>query len=203
MTDFNLIIDGRKVATAQHQDVLNPSTGAVVGGMPVATAENLDAAVAAAGKAFSTWSQTVDAARAEACRRIAEAIEATMRRNLRTCSRSGTGQTSQWAWLALRNRRRCRPGRATPPSSTCRSRSLQDGQRARRAAPQADRRRRLDHAVELAGDDRLLAHHPGDPRRQHCRHQAFAANATEHDPPCRDHQRSPAARRRQRRHRRQ
>ncbi len=74
MTDFNLIIDGQKVATAQHQDVLNPSTGAVVGGMPVATAENLDAAVAAAGKAFKTWSKTSTAERADACRRIAKAI---------------------------------------------------------------------------------------------------------------------------------
>jgi acyl-CoA reductase-like NAD-dependent aldehyde dehydrogenase len=44
--------------------------------MPVGTARDLDAAVAAASKAFSVWKEVPDTERAEACRAIAKTIDA-------------------------------------------------------------------------------------------------------------------------------
>ncbi|MGQ0682127.1 aldehyde dehydrogenase family protein [Bradyrhizobium sp.] len=76
MQRWSLLIDGRQVATDGFQDVINPSTGGTVGTMPVASAGDLDAAVAAASKAFSTWKDLPDAERAEACRAVAKAIDA-------------------------------------------------------------------------------------------------------------------------------
>lgn len=76
MQRWSLIIDGRKVETDGFQEVINPSTGSVVGAMPVGTARDLDAAVAAASKAFSVWKEVPDTERAEACRAIAKTIDA-------------------------------------------------------------------------------------------------------------------------------
>jgi acyl-CoA reductase-like NAD-dependent aldehyde dehydrogenase len=49
MEQFHLVIDGAKVATKEHFEVLNPSSGAVVGRAPVATADDLDRAISAGG----------------------------------------------------------------------------------------------------------------------------------------------------------
>lgn len=68
---YACLIDGKPVATADHQEVRNPSTGAVVGLMPLAGPAELDAAVAAAQAAFKTWSATPDAERKAACQAIA------------------------------------------------------------------------------------------------------------------------------------
>lgn len=76
MKRYTLLIGGRPVETGRHADVLNPSTGDVVGAMPLATQEDLDAAVAAAARAFETWRTTSNAERADACRAIAARIEA-------------------------------------------------------------------------------------------------------------------------------
>jgi acyl-CoA reductase-like NAD-dependent aldehyde dehydrogenase len=76
MRRWALFIDGRRIETESFQDVNNPSTGEIVGAMPVATAANLDAAVAAASKAFLKWKDCPDSERAEACRVIARTIEA-------------------------------------------------------------------------------------------------------------------------------
>lgn len=76
MQRFGLLIDGRKVATSGFQDVVNPSTGVVVGAMPLATSKNLDDAVEAAARAFAVWKDVPDAERAEACRAIARTLEA-------------------------------------------------------------------------------------------------------------------------------
>ncbi len=73
---FDLIIDGVRRQTAAHTDVKNPSTGAVAGRMPLATTQDLDDAIAAAARAFKTWSQTSDAERQAACHAIAAKIEA-------------------------------------------------------------------------------------------------------------------------------
>ncbi|MCC8961325.1 aldehyde dehydrogenase family protein [Bradyrhizobium sp. Pear76] len=75
MQRWSLLIDGRRIETDRFQDVFNPSTGAVVGGMPLATASDLDAAVAAASKAFESWKDRPDTERADACRAIADTIE--------------------------------------------------------------------------------------------------------------------------------
>jgi len=74
MSDFGLIINGEKVATAETFGVINPATEEIVGQCPVATKEQLDAAVDAAAEAFKTWSQVPDEERAAACGKIAAAI---------------------------------------------------------------------------------------------------------------------------------
>ena len=76
MKRWTLVIDGRRLDTAHHSEVLNPSTGQPVGAMPMAGETELDGAVAAAEKAFSAWSGKPDAERAAACFAIAERIEA-------------------------------------------------------------------------------------------------------------------------------
>lgn len=76
MKSYNLFVGGRSVPTAQHAEVKNPSTGEVVGLMPLASKEQLDAAVAAAAEAFRSWSKTDDAERQRACHAIADLIEA-------------------------------------------------------------------------------------------------------------------------------
>jgi acyl-CoA reductase-like NAD-dependent aldehyde dehydrogenase len=67
MTEYSLIIDGAKVPAKEHFEIRNPSTGEVVGLAPQAIAADLDQAVAAAAKAFQTWSRMPDAERRALC----------------------------------------------------------------------------------------------------------------------------------------
>ncbi len=67
MDEFQLVIDGAKIATKDHFDVPNPSTGALVGLAPVATTADLDHAVAAASTAFAKWSKMPDSERRALC----------------------------------------------------------------------------------------------------------------------------------------
>ena len=67
MSDYGLMIDNRKLPTAATFDVPNPATGEVVGKAPVATREQLDQAVAAAERAFASWSKESEARRKQAC----------------------------------------------------------------------------------------------------------------------------------------
>jgi acyl-CoA reductase-like NAD-dependent aldehyde dehydrogenase len=76
MQSYTLLIGGKPVVTAAHAEVRNPSTGDIVGKMPLGKKENVDAAVAAAKLAFEGWKNTPDSERAEACRRMAAIIEA-------------------------------------------------------------------------------------------------------------------------------
>ena len=57
--EIPLIIDGKKVQSKSEQwlDVLNPATQEVVARVPMATKEEVAAAVASAQKAFKTWSK--------------------------------------------------------------------------------------------------------------------------------------------------
>ncbi len=61
-----LLIDGKFVdsATDQWTDVINPATQEVLAKVPMTTAEEMDAAVAAAKRAFKTWRRTPIGARA-------------------------------------------------------------------------------------------------------------------------------------------
>ena len=52
MPAYNLIIDGKKVSTAETFPVLNPATEEVVAQAPKATVDHLNQAVAAARRAF-------------------------------------------------------------------------------------------------------------------------------------------------------
>jgi malonate-semialdehyde dehydrogenase (acetylating)/methylmalonate-semialdehyde dehydrogenase len=58
--EIPLLIGGKEVRSASDHwlDVLNPATQAVVARVPMATPDEVDAAVASAQKAFAGWSQT-------------------------------------------------------------------------------------------------------------------------------------------------
>ena len=70
-------IDGEQVAPAEGrtEPILNPATAEAVAEAPVSTAADVDQAVAAARRAFGSWSQTTPGERALALLRIADAIE--------------------------------------------------------------------------------------------------------------------------------
>ena len=74
MSDYGLIIGGRKVATKGTFGVINPANEQVLAQCPRATREQLDEAVKAATAAFATWSRTPDAERAAACTRVEQVI---------------------------------------------------------------------------------------------------------------------------------
>ncbi|WP_321393574.1 aldehyde dehydrogenase family protein [Emcibacter sp.] len=78
MASYSLIIDGRNVATTETTDILNPATMELVGKAPVATKADLDAAVAAADRAFQSWSRESDDRRKQACLDMAKVLEDNM-----------------------------------------------------------------------------------------------------------------------------
>jgi acyl-CoA reductase-like NAD-dependent aldehyde dehydrogenase len=75
MKPFGLIVGGKSIEAVGHREVRNPATGDVVGLMPLASIADLDMAVLAATNAFEDWKKVPGSERAEACRRIAAAIE--------------------------------------------------------------------------------------------------------------------------------
>ena len=75
MSDFGLIINGERVATAESFDVINPATEELVAKCPKANAAHVDLAVAAARQAFTTWSQVSDEERKAAIHRIGDILE--------------------------------------------------------------------------------------------------------------------------------
>jgi acyl-CoA reductase-like NAD-dependent aldehyde dehydrogenase len=74
MHQYQLVIGGAKIPTPEHFEIRNPSTGAVVGLAPQASADDLDHAVAAATAAFAGWSKTPDAERRALCHAVANRI---------------------------------------------------------------------------------------------------------------------------------
>ena len=80
MLDFNapysLLIDGHLVDGAAKLEVVNPATGKVFASCPAAGGAELDAAVAAARRAFPAWRALGYAARAGYIARYAAALEA-------------------------------------------------------------------------------------------------------------------------------
>lgn len=75
VTDFR--IGGQSVeATGPGRiEVTDPATGEVWGSVPIATADEVDDAVAAARAAYMPWAEWTPSARAEAVLRMAEAVE--------------------------------------------------------------------------------------------------------------------------------
>src|SRR5690606_1013784 len=59
-TTAKLLINGEFVEskTSHWQDIINPATQEVLGQVPFATAEEVNAAIAAAQNAFASWRQT-------------------------------------------------------------------------------------------------------------------------------------------------
>jgi len=72
-----LLINGRLVAgQGSVEEVLNPATGKVIARVAEASAEQIDAAVKAAEKAFPAWSQTAPKDRGALLLKVADRIEA-------------------------------------------------------------------------------------------------------------------------------
>lgn len=75
MPAFNMTIGGQQVPTKATFDVINPATGELVAQCPNASAEDLEAAVAAAKEAFPAWSSLPDAERKSICASLAGKLE--------------------------------------------------------------------------------------------------------------------------------
>jgi acyl-CoA reductase-like NAD-dependent aldehyde dehydrogenase len=73
---YHLLIDGKLVAGAQTLDVINPATGAVFAAAPRADGAQLEAAVAAAKRAFPAWAALSFADRRAYLQKLADAVEA-------------------------------------------------------------------------------------------------------------------------------
>lgn len=74
--EFKLLIDGQLVAGAERFDVINPATGRPFATCPKADKDQLDAAVAAAKRAFPAWSSRRIEERAALIEKLAAALEA-------------------------------------------------------------------------------------------------------------------------------
>lgn len=75
--DTNMLIGSDFVAgTEPGEQVYNPKTGQVIATVPDASKAQVDEAVAAAEKAFKTWSRTTPAERANLLFKLADAIDA-------------------------------------------------------------------------------------------------------------------------------
>ena len=61
---------------ARRRTILNPKTGETIVKIPEASPDQVDAAVAAADKAFATWSRTTPGERAGYLLKLADRIEA-------------------------------------------------------------------------------------------------------------------------------
>jgi acyl-CoA reductase-like NAD-dependent aldehyde dehydrogenase len=70
------LIDGELVTTEKTLDVVNPANEQVIGQVPACGAEELDRAVAAARRAFKTWSKTPVDDRRVVIQKMAAAIDA-------------------------------------------------------------------------------------------------------------------------------
>ena len=71
-----MLIDGRLLSgQGPQEDILDPATAARIGSVPQATPEQVDAAVAAAERAFPGWAATPPKDRAAALLRIADHLE--------------------------------------------------------------------------------------------------------------------------------
>lgn len=75
MTAFTLTVDGKAVPTPTTFNVVNPADETVVAACPQGTIELIDAAVAAARRAFPAWAATPDAQRVAQLNAIADLIE--------------------------------------------------------------------------------------------------------------------------------
>lgn len=76
MYDTQMLIGSKFVTgTGEGQTVVNPRTGAAIVTIPEASKDQVDAAVAAADKAFKTWSRTTPGERANLLLKLADAID--------------------------------------------------------------------------------------------------------------------------------
>jgi acyl-CoA reductase-like NAD-dependent aldehyde dehydrogenase len=74
-TPYALTIDGRKVQAAKTAQAINPATEEPICAYPLASREQLEAAVAAAKKAFPAWAATAIAERQQMVGKLGDLIE--------------------------------------------------------------------------------------------------------------------------------
>ena len=74
-TAYRNLIDGELIETAQTMDVVNPANEEVIGTVPACGQDELDRAVAAARRAFKTWSKTPIEERRAAIQKISGIIK--------------------------------------------------------------------------------------------------------------------------------
>ena len=75
MSDYGLIIDGKKVYPEETFGVINPATEEVLAECPKAGQDHLDQAVAAARRAFGSWSLVADSERSRLLHAVGDALE--------------------------------------------------------------------------------------------------------------------------------
>jgi aminobutyraldehyde dehydrogenase len=74
--DTQMLIGARfEAGTETEEHILNPKTGALIVDLPEASHAQIDGAVEAAGKAFTSWARTTPAERSAYLLKIADAIE--------------------------------------------------------------------------------------------------------------------------------
>jgi len=78
MKTISMLIDGQPIAAQSTFPVINPATGAAFAQAPAGDASHVDAAVAAAQKAFPAWSRTADGERQRMLHAVGAALEAHM-----------------------------------------------------------------------------------------------------------------------------
>jgi acyl-CoA reductase-like NAD-dependent aldehyde dehydrogenase len=121
MTTFNLTIDGKPAATKTTFDVLNPADESVVAACPQGNTQLVDAAVAAARRAFPMWSALPDAERVAKLNAMADLIEKHHKELAELVTReqvrhkAGRERTSSWAVQP--------PGHGSPQASRFPTRS--------------------------------------------------------------------------------
>ncbi len=74
--DHGLIIGGEEIATGEGFDAIDPSVGRPWARLPQATEDDVDAAVRAAAKAFTSWRRTTPAQRQRILWEMADRVEA-------------------------------------------------------------------------------------------------------------------------------
>ncbi len=75
-TTIENFIDGKSAPSGSTEEVVNPATGAAIATAPLSDTSEVDAAVAAAKRAFEKWSTTTPQERSLAMLKIADSIEA-------------------------------------------------------------------------------------------------------------------------------
>ncbi|MCX4167489.1 aldehyde dehydrogenase family protein, partial [Enterococcus casseliflavus] len=80
-TTATLLINGKftESNTTEWQDILNPATQEVLGRVPMATLNEVDAAIAAAHEAFKTWRLTPSQARMRIMLKLQDLIRDNMK----------------------------------------------------------------------------------------------------------------------------
>lgn len=73
--DYTNLIDGEMITNGEWMDVVNPANEEVIGRVPACGKDELDRAVAAARRAFKTWSKTSPEERQAVAQGIAAAIK--------------------------------------------------------------------------------------------------------------------------------